>query len=76
MADYARKGAGHLAALMHSALKRGDSAALAGLHAEHARRNATEQEMCRREWVRQCKIRKRYRGWESGASQPTLSVPP
>ena len=49
MADYSRVGAGHLAALMHRALERGDAAALAALRAECARRPAADQEACRRE---------------------------
>ncbi len=40
MPDYSRVGAGHLAALMHRALKRGDAAGLAALRAECARRPA------------------------------------
>ncbi len=38
MPDYSRVGAGHLATLMHRALRRGDAAALAALRAECARR--------------------------------------
>ncbi len=59
MPDYARVGAGHLAALMHRALERGDAAALAALRAELARRTAAEQEVCRREWIRQCAARRK-----------------
>ena len=54
MPDYSWVGAGHLAALMHRALKRGDAAALAALRAECARRTVADQEACRREWIRQC----------------------
>lgn len=61
MPDYARVGAGHLATLMHSALDRSDAATLAVLRAEYARRTATEQERCRREWIRQCPVRKTRR---------------
>jgi hypothetical protein len=58
MPDYARVGAGQLAALMHRALERGDAAALAALRAALARRSATDQEACRREWIRQCPLRR------------------
>ena len=58
MPDYARVGAGHLAALMHKALERGDAAALAALRAELARRPAADQEACRREWIRRCSLRR------------------
>ena len=37
MPDYSRVGAGHLAALMHRALERGDAASLAALRAECTR---------------------------------------
>ena len=59
MPHYARVGAGHLAALMHRALERGDVAALAALRAELARRPAVDQEACRREWIRRCSLRRR-----------------
>ena len=68
MPDYARVGAGHLAALMHMALDRGDAATLAALRSEVARRTAAEQEMCRREWIRQCPLRKVRR--RAGKSVP------
>jgi hypothetical protein len=58
MPDYARAGAGHLAALMHRALEQGDAVALVALRAELARRAAAEQEACRREWIRQCPSRR------------------
>ena len=61
MPDYSRVGAGHLAALMHRALERGDAAALAALRAECARRPAADQEACRREWIRQCPGRRGIR---------------
>ena len=54
MPDYSRVGAGHLATLMHRALKRGDTTKLAALRAECARRPAADQDACRREWIRQC----------------------
>jgi hypothetical protein len=54
MPDYSRVGAGHLAALMHRALKRGDAAVLTALRGECARRPMADQEACRREWIRQC----------------------
>ncbi len=60
MPDYSRVGAGHLASLMHRAMRRGDAAALAALRAECTRRTAADQEACRREWLRQCSPR---RGW-------------
>ncbi len=66
MPDYSRVGAGHLAALMHRALERGDAAALAALRAECARRPAADQEACRREWVRQCALRRREARWRAG----------
>ena len=53
MPDYSRVGAGHLAALMHRAMGRGDAVALAVLRVECARRTAADQEACRREWIRQ-----------------------
>ncbi len=59
MPHYARVGAGHLAALMHRALERGDAAVLAALRAECARRPAADQEACRREWIRRCALRRR-----------------
>ena len=59
MPHYARVGAGHLAALMHRALERGDAAALAALRAECARRPAADQEACRREWLRRCSLHRR-----------------
>ncbi len=62
MPDYSRVGAGHLAALMHRALKRGDAAGLAALRAECARRPAADQEACRREWIRQCPAPSRWSG--------------
>ena len=58
MPNYARAGAGHLATLMHRALERGDTPALAALRAELGRRTPAEQEMCRREWIRQCRRRR------------------
>ena len=58
MPDYSRVGAGHLATLMHRALRRGDAAALAALRAECTRRTAADQEACRREWLRQCSPRR------------------
>jgi hypothetical protein len=61
MPDFSRVGAGHLATLMHSALERGDAATLAVLRAECARRMAADQEMCRREWIRQCPVRRKTR---------------
>ena len=61
MPDFSRVGAGHLATLMHSALERGDAATLAVLRAECDRRTAAEQEMCRREWIRQCPVRRKTR---------------
>ena len=66
MPKYSRVGAGHLAALMHRALERGDAAVLAALHAEWARRPAADQEACRREWIRQCALRRRERRWRAG----------
>ena len=59
MPDHLRSGAGHLAALMHRALERGDAAALAALHTECVRRPSADQEACRREWLRQCSLRRR-----------------
>ena len=59
MPDYARVGAGHLAALMHKALERGDAPAPAALRAELARRPAADEEACRREWIRRCSLRRR-----------------
>ncbi len=59
MPDRSRAGTGHLAALMHRALQRGDAAALAALRAECARRPAADQEAYRREWLRQCSLRRR-----------------
>src|SRR3712207_105538 len=53
MPNYSRVRAGQLAALMHRALERGDTAALAALRAELAQRPAADQEVCRREWTRQ-----------------------
>ena len=66
MPDYSRVGAGHLATLMHRALERGDTAALATLRAECARRPAADQEACRREWIRQCALRRREARWRAG----------
>ncbi len=66
MPDYSRAGAGHLAALIHRALERGDAAALAALRAECARRPAADREACRREWVRQCALRRREARWRAG----------
>ena len=65
MPDYSRVGAGHLAALMHRALERGDAAALAALRAECTRWPAADQEACRREWIRQCALRREAR-WQDG----------
>ena len=59
MPNYSRVGAGHLAALMHRALERGDAASLAALRAERTRRPAADQEACRREWIRQSSLRRR-----------------
>ena len=61
MPAFSRVGAGHLATLMHSALEREDAATLTALRAELARRAAAEQEACRREWIRQCPVRKTRR---------------
>ena len=65
MPDYSRVGAGHLAALMHRAMERGNAVALAVLRAECARRAAADQEACRREWIRQCALRRREAGWRT-----------
>ncbi len=65
MPDYSRVGAGHLAALMHRALERGNVAALTALHAECARRPVADQEACRREWIRQCALRRREAWWRT-----------
>ena len=59
MPDNSRVEAGHLAALMHRALERGDAAAFAALHTECVRRPSADQEACRREWIRQCSLRRR-----------------
>ena len=69
MADYSRVGAGHLAALMHRFLERGDAAALAALRAELARRPAADQEACRREWIRQRQLRRREAGRRAAVSR-------
>jgi hypothetical protein len=66
MPGHSRVGAGHLAALIHRALERGDAAALAALRAECARRPAADQEACRREWVRQGALRRRGARWRAG----------
>ena len=68
MPDHSRVGAGHLAALIHRALERGDVAALAILRAECARRPAADREACRREWVRQCALHRREMRWRAGMS--------
>ena len=72
MPNYSRAGAGHLATLMHRALERGDAAVLAALRAECARRPAADQEACRREWIRQCAVRRRETRWRAGT--PKLHV--
>ena len=54
-----------MAALMHRALERGNTAALAALRAECVRRPAADQEACRREWIRQCSPRREAR-WQAG----------
>jgi hypothetical protein len=66
-------GGGPLGGLMHRALKRGDATTLAALRAECARRTAAEQEMCRREWIRQCSGR---RDASSRAAAPPCLAPP
>ena len=73
MPDYSRAGAGHLAALMHRALEHGDAAAFAALRAEWVRRPTADQEACRREWIRQCSLRRR-----SGPAlrRPAMSAAP
>ena len=73
MPDYSRVGAGHLATLMHRALKRGDTTKLAALRAECARRPAVDQDACRREWIRQCPAPRRWSDYPLtclGASSP------
>src|SRR5215217_6937322 len=69
MPDYSRVGAGHLAALMHRAMGRGDTVALAVLRVECARRPAADQEACRREWI-QCARRRHEVRWR--AMKPDL----
>ena len=75
MPNYSRVGAGHLATLMHRALRRGDTAVLAALRAECARRPAADQEACRREWIRQCALRHREARWRAGTPEPHGSHP-
>jgi hypothetical protein len=58
-----------LATLMHRALERRDAAALAALRAECARRPAADQEACRREWIRQCALRRRETRWRAGTPE-------
>lgn len=73
MPDYSRAGAGHLATLMHRALERDNEAALAALRAEFTRRSWAEQEMWRREWIRQSEGRQKVR---RRAGKSALSAPP